>query len=487
MHDASALANRIDGLSQGRVLVLGDVMLDRYVYGSVDRVSPEAPIPIVLTEREEPMLGGAGNVARNLAALGASTTLVGVTGDDGAGEEVQALLAAEPRARSRLVTEPGRRTTVKTRYIAAGQQLFRADRESVEPIASVTARRVLAAVDEALPEHHVLVLSDYAKGVLGDAVLATVVARAREGGKPVIADPKIADFGRYSGVSLLTPNRAELAAATGRACTSDAEVFGAAKEVIERHGIGAVLVTLSERGMALVTAEGEATRLEAEAREVFDVSGAGDTVVATLASALAVGLPLAAAAQLANLAGGIAVGKLGTAVVHPAELAAALHARDMRSADVKICTLEMAAERIAQWRRRGARVGFTNGCFDLIHPGHVALLSQAKAACDRLVVGLNSDASVRRLKGERRPIQNEAARAAVLASLATVDAVVVFAEDTPIEVIEALRPEVLVKGADYTLEQVVGADLVQGYGGKVLLAELEPGHSTSGTIAKLVG
>ena len=487
MSELGSLASQLDGLSRARALVVGDVMLDRYLHGAVDRVSAEAPIPIVRVEREERMLGGAGNVVRNLLALGARATLVAVKGDDDAGGEIAALLAELAEADSRVLTVPGRRTTVKTRYVAAGQQLFRADRETTEPIDAEIAERVLEALDDALPDSDVVVLSDYAKGVLSDAVLSAVIERARAIGKPVIADPKSRDFGRYRGASVLTPNRAELEAATLMACESDDELAAAAREVIESSGVEAVLVTMSERGMTLFSADGAAARLEAEGREVFDVSGAGDTVTATLSAALASGLPLLAAARLANVAAGIAVGKLGTAVTLRAELADALLMGELRSSGAKICTLDMALERAGKWRHRGGRIGFTNGCFDLIHPGHISLLGQAKAACDWLVVGLNSDDSVRRLKGERRPLQNQAARAAVLASLEMVDAVVIFAEDTPMALIGALRPEVLVKGADYTLDQVVGADLVRGYGGKVLLAEIEPGHSTSGTIAKLVG
>lgn len=487
MTDASALANQLDRLGEARVLVVGDVMLDRYVYGTVERISPEAPIPVLRIERDEAMLGGAGNVLRNLGALGARATLVAVVGDDPPGAEIAALIDAEPRARATLLTVPGRRTTVKTRHVAGGQQLFRTDLESVEPLDGELAERLLASVESALDEHDAVVLSDYAKGVLSEAALEPVIARVRERGKPLVADPKSRDFGRYRGVSLLTPNRAELAAATGLSCVSDDEVAAAARRVIERHGVDAVLVTLSERGMSLISNDGAALRLEAEAREVFDVTGAGDSVVAALAAALAAGFPLAAAVRLANLAGGLAVAKLGTAVVHRDELAGALHAEDMKSTEAKICTLGMARERVARWRHRGERVGFTNGCFDLIHPGHVSLLTQAKGACDRLVVGLNSDESVRRLKGDKRPIQSEGARAAVLASLGMVDAVVIFAEDTPLELIRALRPDVLVKGADYALAEVVGAELVQAYGGDVLLADIVPGHSTTGTIAKLVG
>ncbi len=487
MSDLSVLVTHLDDLGRARVLILGDLMLDRYLYGAVDRVSPEAPIPVIRVERQVEAPGGAGNVARNVAALGARATLIAVSGADDEGAKLAELLSGLARLDSRLLTAPDRRTTVKSRYVAAGQQLFRADHETTEPIDADTARRVIETLDDSLDQHDVVVLSDYAKGVLTDGVLSAVIERARQAAKPVIADPKSRDFGRYRGVSVLTPNRRELEAATGMPCGSSAEVTAAARQVMASCAVESVLVTLSDKGMVLVTADGETREVETAAREVFDVSGAGDTVVATLASALGADMSLPAAARLANVAAGLVVAKLGTAMADRGELANALYMGDMKGPGVKICTLEMARERVGQWRERGLKVGFTNGCFDLIHPGHVSLLNQAKAACDRLVVGLNGDGSVTRLKGEGRPIQDESARAAVLASLEMVNAVVVFEEDTPIEIIRTLRPEVLVKGADYRLHEVVGADVVQGYGGKVLLAEIVPGHGTTETIAKLVG
>jgi D-beta-D-heptose 7-phosphate kinase/D-beta-D-heptose 1-phosphate adenosyltransferase len=487
MTDAGVLANHLNDFVGGRVLVVGDVMLDRYVYGTVERISPEAPIPVVRVEHRVSMPGGAGNVARNVAALGASASLIGIIGDDGAGSELDDLLGALDGVAPMLLHAPDRPTTVKVRYIAGGQQLFRADDEFSGPLSSSLVDSLLAAFGEALPEHDVVVLSDYAKGALDDAVLGPLIERARAAGKPVIADPKSRDLSRYRGASLLTPNLSELASATDLPCGTEDEVAAAAALALERAGAEALLVTLSERGMALARRGGTALHLAAEAREVFDVSGAGDTVAATLGTAVAAGLALDDAARLANAAAGVVVGKLGTAVVHRADLAAALHGRDMRDAEHKLCTAEVAVDRVEQWRRRGQRVTFTNGCFDLIHPGHVALLDQARAAGDRLVVGLNSDASVRRLKGANRPVQHETARATVLASFQSVDLVVIFDEDTPMELIAALRPDVLVKGADYSLDQVVGADLVRSYGGEVVLAQIAPGYSTTGTIAKLVG
>jgi D-beta-D-heptose 7-phosphate kinase/D-beta-D-heptose 1-phosphate adenosyltransferase len=477
----------VERLGRARVLVLGDVMLDRYVYGSVERMSPEAPVPVLRQENLRAMAGGAGNVARNVAALGGKVVLIGLVGDDAAGRELAAMLGDEPGIASQLVIDPDRATTVKTRFVAGRQQLLRVDDETPRPAAGSTADALLAGLDAALPAVDIVLLSDYAKGVLADEVLQRAIAKIHGAGKRLIVDPKSRDFRRYAGADLLTPNRGELAAATGILGEDDASVASAARHAMKSARLGAVLTTRGERGMTLVAGKSQPVHLSAEAREVFDVSGAGDTVIATLAAALACGADLAQAARLANTAAGIATGKLGTAVVHPADLLGALQARDVLASEAKVVGLETALERIQRWRAAGDRIAFTNGCFDLIHPGHVSLLSQARSAADRLVVGLNSDASIRRLKGPDRPVQNETARGIVLASMSAVDLVLLFDEDTPIELIRAIRPEVLVKGADYRVDQVVGADVVQSHGGRVMLAELLPGHSTTGTIARVGG
>ncbi len=493
MNQPAPLSAPLDGFGRVRVLVLGDIMLDRYVYGAVERISPEAPIPVLRVERERIMPGGAGNVARNVAALGAGVTLVGLVGDDEAGRTLARLLADEPAVEQALVTDAGRQTTQKTRFVAGTQQLLRMDGETTAWASAAAARRLLEAFDRHLGAADVVVLSDYAKGALSDPVLGGAIARAKAAGKRVIADPKSVDFRRYRGVDLLTPNRREIAAATAGTATpgeirdDDDLAADAARAVMRDCGIAAVLVTRGERGMTLVQDAGTARHLRAEAREVFDVSGAGDTTVATLAVALAAGADLATAAEFANLAAGIVVGKIGTAQVSRSDLATAQQARAAgMSSEAKIAELATALERVAAWRHAArARIGFTNGCFDLIHPGHIALLTQARSACDRLIVGLNSDASVRRLKGPDRPIQPESARATVLASLGAVDLVVLFGEDTPIELIRAIRPDVLVKGADYRADQVVGGEFVESCGGRVLLVPVVPGNSTTGTIARL--
>jgi D-beta-D-heptose 7-phosphate kinase/D-beta-D-heptose 1-phosphate adenosyltransferase len=486
MSDASQVSSLLVRLAEGHVVCVGDLMLDQYVEGAVHRISPEAPIPVLAVRRESAMLGGAGNVLRNLAALGVHTDLVAAIGVDRAGRELSALVAKEPGVTPRLVSVPERPTSIKTRFLAGGQQLLRADRETREPLADDYRASLLGDARAALSEAPgaVLALSDYGKGVLDPDSLEDLIAEARASGHPVVVDPKGRDVARYRGATLITPNRHELAAATGLPTDSDAAVAEACRRLIEVAGVDAVLATRSEQGMTLVT--GKAVHhLPARARAVFDVSGAGDTVVALAAAAIAVGAPLEAAAAIANVAAGVVVEKVGTAVAFPSEILSALHGSELMGAEAKVTTLPALLEDAARWRRGKQRIGFTNGCFDLLHPGHVSLLNQAKAACDRLVVGLNSDDSVRRLKGDDRPVQSEASRAAVLASLAAVDRVVVFHDDTPMNLIEGLRPDVLVKGADYALDEVVGAEAVQSWGGEVMLADVLAGHSTSDTIRRM--
>ncbi|HUN52249.1 MAG TPA: D-glycero-beta-D-manno-heptose-7-phosphate kinase [Candidatus Sulfotelmatobacter sp.] len=489
MTPTDKLAARIEAFGRARVLVLGDVMVDRYVYGSVERISPEAPVPVLKTDHERFVPGGAGNVARNIAALQGKVTLIGLIGADAAGTALRGALTDSGAIVADLVVDPSRQTTEKIRFVHGRHQLFRADAESVAPAEGDSAAALLAAFRRHLADADVVVLSDYAKGVLSGPVLGEAIAAAHAAKKLIVADPKQADYNRYRGVDVLTPNRPEIARAIGAPCDTDVAVVAAARHITYQAGIGAVLVTRGEQGMTLLEKShpGEPRHLRAEAREVYDVTGAGDTVVATLAVALAVGADLPEAAGLANTAAGLVVAKAGTAITHPAEIVNALRGRSTRATDAKIVPLDVALARVLDWRARGERVGFTNGCFDLIHPGHISLLTQARAACDRLIVAVNADASVRRLKGPTRPVQGEMARAVVLASLAAVDLVVIFEEDTPIPLLEALKPDVLIKGADYSMDQVVGGDLVQAYGGKVVLAALTPGESTTHTIAKLTG
>lgn len=485
MSHASAFQELLSRFSGARVLCVGDVMLDHFVYGTVERISPEAPIPVLKVQRETQMLGGAGNVVRNISALGASATLVAVIGDDVAGRAVDELIKAEPHLTSALLTIPGRPTSLKVRHVASNQQMLRTDRETSAPLDAREEAQLTAILQQEVSRADIVILSDYAKGVLTPGIISAVCTLARAQGKRVIADPKSIDFTRYVGVHVLTPNAKELAAATGLPVSGDAAAASAASRALQTAGLEAVLVTRSEQGMTLVARNAEPSHFPAQAREVFDVSGAGDTVIATLAVTMAAGAPLQDAVAIANVAAGIVVGKSGTAVVRPDEIAQAMQSQDFQGAESKVRTLGSALDLVQTWRARGLSIGFTNGCFDLIHPGHISLLAQARGQCDRLIVGLNTDASVKRLKGSSRPINAELARAIVLAALESVDAVVLFDQDTPIDLIRAIRPDVLVKGADYTVDKVVGGDFVTASGGRVFLAELTPGQSTTNIVQRM--
>jgi len=368
--------------------------------------------------------------------------------------------------------------------MAAGQQLLRADRETNTPLMVSTEVDVQRTALEAIDSCDAVVLSDYGKGVLSDRSIDAVIARSRASGKPVVVDPKGDDFSRYRGATIVTPNCSELAKASGMVVEGETSIVVASRKIISEFGIESILVTRSQDGMSLID-ESNADHISVRAQEVFDVSGAGDTVVAAFAAAIAVGIPPLTAVSLANVAAGIVVGKAGTAAVRGDDLVSALRSTGLDETDAKIVSKPVAMEKIRHWREQSDRIGFTNGCFDLLHPGHISLLRQARVACDRLIVGLNDDASVTLIKGKGRPIQNETARARVLASLSSVDLVVVFSEETPIDLIRTLRPDLLVKGADYRLEEVVGSNLVRENGGDVMLVDVEPGYSTTNTIARI--
>ncbi len=468
-----------------KVFVLGDVMLDKFVYGRVERISPEAPIPVLHHQSEKVMLGGAANVARNIIALGGEVLLVGALGDDEAGDLVAGPLVAEDRIEGRFVREPHHPTTTKVRYVSGGQQIMRLD---IERRFSLDARMIQTICDwltDAEGAISAIVLSDYDKGVLVPALIQRVIAIAKARRIPVVVDPKSRDISRYEGATVLTPNTAEAAMIVGVECADDDRAEKAVKIFRERAKVDAVVLTRGADGMTIFdpTEEGAVTHVPTVASQVFDVSGAGDTVVATIALALACGASVTTAARIGNTAAGICVSKRGTAVVHAEELSAALGGVKT-GIDPKIVSNGAASAIVAAWKAKGLRVGLTNGCFDLLHPGHVELLKRSRAACDRLVVALNTDASVRRLKGETRPVQNEHARSVVMAAIDCVDLVTLFDEDTPLRLINLLKPDYLIKGADYTLATVVGADLVSAYGGKVILVPLERGHSTSSIIAR---
>lgn len=470
-----------ESFRQVRVLCIGDIMLDHFMYGSVARISPEAPIPVLKLERETQMLGGVGNVVANLAALGVKTSVVALVGQDAAAEQIRAKLQDIRVRCCGLMMDTERPTSVKTRYLSGGQQLLRTDREKTGALSGDCRDRFYEAVDAAIMEADVIVLSDYGKGTIDADLCRYVVSR----GKPVIVDPKGRDYSCYDGAFLVTPNRAELAEASDMPTGTDEEVTAAAKSLMEKTGVQNILATRSKDGMSVIygdTAKKDPVHIKTSVREVYDVSGAGDTVVAVMAAMLATGAELDAAAAVANVAGGIVVGKIGTATVTVPDIKKQID----NTRNTGGVTREEALEQVERWRANGLSVGFTNGCFDLLHPGHISLLEQARARCDRLIVGLNTDASVRRLKGETRPIQNETARTTVLQALAAVDMVVLFDEDTPEQLIKDISPNLLVKGADYTIENVVGAAHVMSYGGEVYLAELTEGQSTTGMVGRMV-
>ncbi|HET7717535.1 MAG TPA: D-glycero-beta-D-manno-heptose-7-phosphate kinase [Bauldia sp.] len=474
-------ASLIDRLAQANVLVVGDVLLDRFVDGRVGRVSPEAPVAVLNHRGERTLLGGAGNVAANLVAYGARVTLVGVVGDDAAAADLRALCGAQDGLDCALITDPARPTTVKTRYLSGWHQLLRVDAEDPSPLFEPKARELLAAAREAMAAARAVILSDYAKGVLTEGTIPALIEAARYRRIPVIVDPKKADPALFAGATLLTPNAEEMARFAGMRIESDADVEEACRRVLARVAVDAILVTRGDHGMTLCRRGSEPLHVPAETHRVFDVTGAGDTVAATLAAALAAGMPLPEAVRVANAAAGVVVTKPGTATVSPTELKRALGV----AYAANVMDAAGAREQVDAWRRQGLKVGFTNGCFDLLHRGHLHSLDQAARRVDRLVVGVNTDASTGRLKGAGRPVQDLETRAAVLAALKFVDLVVPFDEDTPAALIEAIVPDVLFKGADYAEDDVVGGDFVKANGGRVELLSLLPDQSTTATVERL--
>jgi D-beta-D-heptose 7-phosphate kinase/D-beta-D-heptose 1-phosphate adenosyltransferase len=469
------------------VLCVGDLMLDEFVYGEVSRISPEAPAPVIAVRRSESAIGGAGNVARNITGLGARCVFVGLVGEDVAATLLQGELARHPLIEPKIVIDRGRPTTRKVRYVSEhfATHMLRADWERATPATADVETALIAAALEALPRADIVLLSDYAKGVLTARVIRNVIDAARKLGKPVIVDPKSANFAIYRGATLLTPNRKEFAEASRSRAATDAEMATAARDLMLLADCEAMLVTMSEHGMTLLPRDGEPVHVPAVPVKVRDVSGAGDTVAAVLAVARAAGADWPTALRLASAGAAVAVSKQGTATVSLAELRRRILPHASLAAEEKIASDDATlAAQVEEWRRQGQRVGFTNGCFDILHPGHVKVLTQARAACDRLIVGLNSDASVKRLKGEGRPVQHERARAEVLAALEAVDLVVLFEEDTPLDLITRIGPDVLVKGGDYTREQVVGHEVVEARGGKVVLIDILEGFSTTSLVAR---
>lgn len=474
----------IENFKNARILCLGDVMLDRYVYGSVERISPEAPVPVFHIQRQIQMLGGVGNVVRNIAALGGQTRLISVVGQDETAETIRQECAKLSGLTAELVGETGRKSTLKTRFVSSGHQMLRADDEDASPLLPETEEKIFQLFDKIIKDYDVVVVSDYGKGFFSKALTQKILTYAKECKVPTVVDPKARDFSKYANAFIITPNFKEFTSACGNDPKTDDEIALSAQNLGERCSIENFLITRSQDGMSLCQKGQLPVHIPTQAREVFDVSGAGDTVVATLALGIASHTSLEHAARLANISAGVVVAKIGTATLTQDELIQAIENQGPTFDTAEIVSWERAQERVLEWHRQGFKVGFTNGCYDILHTGHLSLLKQSKEACDKLIVAVNSDASVKRLKGDSRPINIQDHRAQMLAALHVVDMVVIFEQDTPLELLTFIKPDVLIKGADYSLDQVVGAREVQSWGGKVVLADLVPGQSTTNILKR---
>lgn len=465
------------------IIVLGDVMLDKYISGSVSRISPEAPVPVLRHLKEDRRLGGAANVALNIAAVGGECHLLGIIGHDGPGQELE-VMAQAAGVKSQLVRCESRHTITKTRVLAGQHhQFLRIDQETTGDFPEKTETALIERLETVVAQGvGALVISDYAKGCLSDRLLERAIGIGRQYGIPVMIDPKRTEFSAYAKADFIKPNVSELAKSLGMPAQPAANVIKRAEEVARNLGTN-VLLTMSEQGMGLFSRDGaEPIMMSTLAQEVFDVSGAGDTVIAIFSLMIAGGAGVRQAMHVANVAAGIVVSKVGTASLTAQELSHVLHRHDEETGNAHLgLNLDWTAmhDMRERWRTAGLEVGFTNGCFDLLHPGHIRILKGAKRHCDRLIVALNTDASVKRLKGPQRPVQDQFARAEVIGALEAVDAVVFFEEETPLNLIRLLEPDVLIKGADYTEEQIAGADVVKSLGGRVERVDLLEGHSTS--------
>lgn len=504
----SEMSATLSAMEDLPVLVIGDIMLDRFVYGTVERISPESPVPVLSVLREDKMLGGAGNALASLAGLKCKGHIIAVIGEDSEGQILASELRAIGIASDGLVIDSSRPTTLKTRFLAGHQQLLRSDFENNQTICGRIESEILEKAELLMPKMRGVLISDYGKGVLSARVLNTLITMARHHNIPVVVDPKGKDYLRYHGATAVTPNKKELAeASAGSPVKTDAQIVKAARLVLDECDIGCVLATRSAEGMSVICKDEafEPVHLRTTAKDVYDVSGAGDVVIATFTAALSTGANMICAAALSNLAGGIAVSKVGTAPIRAKELHAALadigslttltpvstaH-NPNRHLQAPLCDDDEALEQIRRWRARGFKIGFTNGCFDILHHGHVSYLNEARSHCDRLVVGLNTDASVKILKGAARPVNDETSRASVLGALASVDMVVLFGaalkgeDQTANALIARLQPDIYFKGGDYKVEQIPEAAGVQSYGGSVKVLSVFEGHSTTGTIAKI--
>ena len=468
--------NILNSIKNVPILCIGDIMLDSFIEGKVDRISPEAPIPILQVKNEEKMLGGVGNVYSNLKALGCDTYLISVVGNDKTGYEISSFFND---GNTTLLMEPGRISTKKTRYRSGNQQLLRVDEEITKPITDETKTKLIKSLEMILPKTKAIIISDYGKGLLTECC-EMIISVAHKHNNIVLVDPKGKSYYKYSNADVITPNLKELSEITGiTSFNTIEEIEISAKELIKNFHFKNVIVKRSEKGMLVVN--DKTTEIKSKKREVFDVSGAGDTVISTLSAILALGHNIEIAAEIANIAGGIVVTKQNTATITVGDIVNELRGTTF----TKIIDINHVGTFIECLRNKTLTIGFTNGCYDLLHQGHIETLKQAKSYCDYLIVGLNSDASVKKLKGESRPVLPETARATILSALKYVDLVVIFDDETPLKLIEIVKPDVLIKGSDYTIENIVGGEFVQSYGGEVKFIALVPGFSTTSIIEKL--
>jgi D-beta-D-heptose 7-phosphate kinase / D-beta-D-heptose 1-phosphate adenosyltransferase len=471
------------GSQKLHALVIGDVMLDRYLIGKVGRISPEAPVPVVLLNETNERVGGAANVAANLALLGIKTHIIGCIGDDAEGVSLKKLISAIDIDTNAIISSRHRPTIAKTRVLGGHQQMLRLDQESPNTFNSEEVGKVLHAVKTELAlKPSIVILSDYAKGLLSEDICQKIISTCKTQNIPVLVDPKGRDYTKYKGATALTPNKKETAEACGTN-VNDAALIDKSILLKDSLSLDFLAVTRGEEGITLI--DNEIHQIAATAQKVFDVSGAGDTVIATLAAGLAHSLSPLESLQLANVAAGIVVGKVGTVPINRNELSGTLAQQQDNLQVNKVCDLAQLISKVENWKNAQQKIVFTNGCFDLLHAGHVTYLEAAKKRGDKLILGLNTDRSVSAIKGPTRPVVNENDRARVLAALESVDAVILFDEDTPLNLINQIKPNVIAKGSDYTADQVVGGKEVESWGGEIALIDLVAGRSTSNIINKL--
>jgi D-beta-D-heptose 7-phosphate kinase / D-beta-D-heptose 1-phosphate adenosyltransferase len=480
------LVQLVDRLGTPRLAVIGDLILDHYVFGSVSRISPEAPIPVLHVRHEEDRLGGAANVAANILSMGGKAAIVGAVGKDDPGARLRRLVRDAKGLKLSAAVTAERPTVLKTRMVSQNQQMLRVDREQAAALQESELAEVIHRADAAVAAADAVVISDYGKGVITPESARAIIESAIELGVPVIVDPKGRDYSRYRGATAITPNRAEAEAATGMDCGTLAGVEKAGRSLARKLGLKAAVITLSAEGVAVVPAHGEMLHIPAQARSVYDVTGAGDTFIAALATCLASGADLHSAARVANQAAALKVARFGAVAITRAEVRRGIIGADEGFDHAgKVMAPGELKQELEIHRKQGRRIVFTNGCFDLLHEGHVTYLNFCRAQGDIVVVGLNSDASVRRIKGPERPVNEQESRARVLAALGDVDYVTVFTEDTPEKLIRTVRPDVLVKGADWQGKPVAGAECIEQHGGKVVFAPLVAGRSTTGLLEKV--